>query len=102
MNAALFYENPNPKEYISLVPTSAHSGDGMGNLIALLCHYSQTFLAKRVAVTDDLQATVMEVKALPGLGEFYAVLSKLGDKQYQISCGDNYKKGFTNCTSIIL
>ena len=80
MNAALFYENPNPKEYISLVPTSAHSGDGMGNLIALLCHYSQTFLAKRVAVTDDLQATVMEVKALPGLGEFYAALSKLADR----------------------
>ena len=38
------------------------------DLIALLCHYSQTFLAKRVAVTDNLQCTVMEVKALPGLG----------------------------------
>lgn len=68
LNAALFYDNTNPKEYISLVPTSAHSGDGMGNLIALLCHYSQTYLAKRVAVTDNLQCTVMEVKALPGLG----------------------------------
>ena len=68
MNVALFHENPNPKEYISLVPTSAHSGDGMGNLIALICELSQSHLAKRVAYSPLLQATVMEVKAIPGLG----------------------------------
>ncbi|XP_067943985.1 eukaryotic translation initiation factor 5B-like [Watersipora subatra] len=68
LNSALYYENTSPKEYISLVPTSAHSGDGIGNIIALLCEYSQTFLAKRIAITDNLQCTVMEVKALPGLG----------------------------------
>ncbi|XP_060067641.1 eukaryotic translation initiation factor 5B-like [Ylistrum balloti] len=68
LNSALFYENKNPKEYISLVPTSAHSGDGMGNLIALLCELSQTMLAKRLSYCTELQATVMEVKALHGLG----------------------------------
>ena len=62
MNVSLFHENPNPKEYISLVPTSAHSGDGMGNLIALICELCQTHLAKRVAFSPLLQATVMEVK----------------------------------------
>ncbi len=36
LNAALFYENPDPKTYISMVPTSAHSGDGMGNLMGML------------------------------------------------------------------
>ncbi|OWF43780.1 eukaryotic translation initiation factor 5B-like [Mizuhopecten yessoensis] len=68
LNSALFFENKNPKEYISLVPTSAHSGDGMGNLIALLCELSQTMLAKRLSYCTELQATVMEVKALHGLG----------------------------------
>ena len=47
LNAALFWENPDPADYISLIPTSAHSGDGMGNLMALLVQNSQTFLAKR-------------------------------------------------------
>ena len=42
LNAALFYENPDPKTYISMVPTSAHSGDGMGNLMALLVQLSQS------------------------------------------------------------
>ena len=49
LNAALFYENPDPKTYISMVPTSAHSGEGMGNLIGMLVNLSQTMLAKRLA-----------------------------------------------------
>merc|ERR1719154_529464 len=68
MNAALFYENPDPEDYISLVPTSAHSGDGMGNLMASLVAMSQSFLAKRLSYTEELQATVLEVKAIGGFG----------------------------------
>merc|ERR1712123_523263 len=68
LNAALFYENPDPEDYISLIPTSAHSGDGMGNLMATLVEMSQTFLAKRLSYTEELQATVLEVKAIGGFG----------------------------------
>jgi len=68
LNAALFYENPDPEDYISLVPTSAHSGDGMGNLMASLVEMSQTSLAKRLSYTEELQATVLEVKAIGGFG----------------------------------
>ncbi|KAL5011761.1 hypothetical protein ScPMuIL_010312 [Solemya velum] len=68
LNSCLAYENKNPKEYVSLVPTSAHSGDGMGNLISLICELTQTMLAKRISYSAMLDATVMEVKALPGLG----------------------------------
>lgn len=68
LNAALFYDNPDVRSYISLVPTSAVSGDGMGNLLALLVEYSQNMLGKRLMYCDELQATVLEVKAIPGLG----------------------------------
>ncbi|XP_023820148.1 eukaryotic translation initiation factor 5B isoform X2 [Oryzias latipes] len=68
LNAALFYENKDPRTFVSLVPTSAHSGDGMGNLIALLVDLTQTMLARRLAHCDELRAQVMEVKALPGMG----------------------------------
>ncbi|XP_019716239.1 eukaryotic translation initiation factor 5B isoform X2 [Hippocampus comes] len=68
LNAALFYENKDPRTFVSLVPTSAHSGDGIGNLIALLVQLTQTMLARRVASCDELRAQVMEVKALPGMG----------------------------------
>ncbi|XP_065075609.1 eukaryotic translation initiation factor 5B [Ochlerotatus camptorhynchus] len=68
LNAALYYENPDPKTYISLVPTSAISGEGMGNLLFLIVQYCQKQLAKRLVFSEDLQATVLEVKAIPGLG----------------------------------
>ncbi|KAK9746690.1 Elongation factor Tu GTP binding domain [Popillia japonica] len=68
LNAALFYENPDVRTYISLVPTSAVTGEGMGNLLQLIVEYSQNMLAKRLMYSDELQATVLEVKAIPGLG----------------------------------
>lgn len=69
LNAALYFENPNQREYVSLVPTSAHSGDGMGNLIDLIIDYSQNLLSKRITfIESKLEATVLEVKAIPGLG----------------------------------
>ncbi|KAJ8410010.1 hypothetical protein AAFF_G00210510 [Aldrovandia affinis] len=68
LNAALFHENKDPRTFVSLVPTSAHSGDGMGNLIALLVDLTQSMLARRLAHCDELRAQVMEVKALPGMG----------------------------------
>lgn len=68
LNAALFYKNVDEKNFISLVPTSAHSGDGMGDLMALICRLTQTRMGKTLAYSEELQSTVMEVKALPGLG----------------------------------
>lgn len=51
---------------MSLVPTSAHSGDGMGNLIALLVELTQSMLARRLAHCDELRAQVMEVSCTLG------------------------------------
>ncbi|CAB1327792.1 unnamed protein product [Coregonus sp. 'balchen'] len=62
------FAQQDPRTFVSLVPTSAHSGDGMGNLIALLVELTQTMLARRLAHCDELRAQVMEVKALPGMG----------------------------------
>lgn len=68
LNAALCYENKDPRTFVSLVPTSAHTGDGMGSLIHLLVELTQTMLSKRLAQCEELRAQVMEVKALPGMG----------------------------------
>ncbi|XP_025425441.1 eukaryotic translation initiation factor 5B [Sipha flava] len=68
LNAALFYENPDPKSYVSLVPTSAITGEGMGNLLDLIIENCQTHLYKRLLFSNELQATVLEVKAITGLG----------------------------------
>lgn len=92
LNAALFYENPDPSEYISLVPTSAHSGDGMGNLMGLLVEMSQTFLAKRLSFSEELQATVLEVKDVGGFGttiDIVLVNGRLKFGQTMVIAGTN-------------
>ncbi|GBP23737.1 Eukaryotic translation initiation factor 5B [Eumeta japonica] len=68
LNAALFYENPDPRTYVSLVPTSAVTGEGMGNLLAMIVQACEGPLHKRLIFSEQLLATVLEVKAIPGLG----------------------------------
>jgi translation initiation factor 5B len=51
-----------------MVPTSAVTSDGIGNLMGLIVDIAQTILAKRISYSKELQCTVMEVKEIPGLG----------------------------------
>lgn len=46
---------------MSLVPTSAITGDGMGDLIALIVKLSQTMLSSRLAYSNEVECSVMEV-----------------------------------------
>ncbi|CAD7003298.1 unnamed protein product [Ceratitis capitata] len=90
LNAALFYENPDPKTYVSLVPTSAITGEGMGNLLFLIVEFCQKMLPKRLMYSEELQATVLEVKAIPGLGttiDAILINGKLREGQTMIAAG---------------
>lgn len=62
LNVALFWEKVDFSEYIPLVPTSAHTGDGMGDLIALLVTYSQNVLAPKLMLSQEPEAVVLEVR----------------------------------------
>ncbi|KAE9414699.1 hypothetical protein Angca_006639, partial [Angiostrongylus cantonensis] len=68
VNVCLSNQNKNVDEYISMVPTSAILGDGIGNLISYIVFATQTYHADKLSFCDELDATVMEVKAIPGLG----------------------------------
>ena len=61
LNVALFWEKVDFSEYVPLVPTSAHTGDGMGDLISLLVTYSQSVLAPKLMLSEELEAIVLEV-----------------------------------------
>uniref|UniRef100_A0A1A9X0M7 Tr-type G domain-containing protein n=1 Tax=Glossina brevipalpis TaxID=37001 RepID=A0A1A9X0M7_9MUSC len=90
LNAALFYENTDPKSYISLVPTSAITGEGMGNLLFLIIEFCQKMLAKRLMYSEELQAIVLEVKAIPGLGttiDTILINGKLREGQTMVVAG---------------
>ncbi|XP_065183056.1 eukaryotic translation initiation factor 5B-like isoform X4 [Sycon ciliatum] len=90
LNAAVSFDNKDLRNVVSLVPTSAISGDGMGDLIALLCELSQKNLANQLAFTQQIHAQVLEVKSVPGLGmclDVILVQGQLREGQSIVLCG---------------
>lgn len=61
-------------DFIPLVPTSAVTGEGVQDVLMLLCQMAQRKIWKQLMWCANLQATVLEVKAIDGLGMTVDVL----------------------------
>jgi translation initiation factor 5B len=68
LNAEIYWRNKDVRKYISLVPTSAKTGEGIADLLLLKVELCQRFLEGKVAFKNDLQCTVLEVKPVQGIG----------------------------------
>ena len=68
LNAKLYWENDDPDDTISLVPTSAISGEGVPDLLAMLITNAQERQTEQLMYMEVLQCTVLEVKVIEGLG----------------------------------
>ncbi|OLY81320.1 Eukaryotic translation initiation factor 5B [Smittium mucronatum] len=68
LNSKLYYENKNFAKNVSLVPTSAVTGEGVPDLLALLVSLTQTRMESQLMYLSELEATVLEVKVIEGLG----------------------------------
>jgi len=61
-------------DFIPLVPTSAITGEGVQDILMLLCQISQRKIWESIMWCANLEATVLEVKAIDGLGMTVDVL----------------------------
>mmetsp|Transcript_8650 Transcript_8650/g.18923 ORF Transcript_8650/g.18923 Transcript_8650/m.18923 type:complete len:1024 (-) Transcript_8650:51-3122(-) len=61
-------------DFVPLVPTSAVTGEGVQDILLLLCQIAQRKLWKQLMWCANLQCTVLEVKAIDGLGMTVDVL----------------------------
>ncbi|KAF2667134.1 hypothetical protein BT63DRAFT_390621 [Microthyrium microscopicum] len=77
-NAELYFENKNMAKYVSLVPTSAHTGEGIPDLLKLLVGLSQERMTGSLMYLSEVQATVLEVKVIEGLGTTIDVILSNG------------------------
>ena len=66
--AELYWKNKNPKKNVYVCPTSAHSGEGIADLLAILVSLSQKFLTDRIKLTSELSCSVLERKVIEGHG----------------------------------
>lgn len=68
LNAVLYYNNKNLGKNVSLVPTSAITGEGVPDMIMLLVNLTQQRMNEKLMYLSELECTVLEVKVIEGLG----------------------------------
>lgn len=68
LNAKLYYENDNYRQNLSLVPTSAWTGEGVPDLLMLTVQITQQLMTSKLMFMNWPEATVLEVKSIEGLG----------------------------------
>ncbi len=67
-NAELYSENKSMAKNVSLVPTSAHTGEGIPDLLKLLVTLTQERMTNKLMYLSEVECTVLEVKVIEGLG----------------------------------
>ncbi|KAJ8595056.1 hypothetical protein M405DRAFT_728704 [Rhizopogon salebrosus TDB-379] len=78
LNAVLYYENKSFARNVSLVPTSAITGEGVPDMIMLLVNLTQQRMSDRLMYLSELECTVLEVKVVEGLGTTIDVILSNG------------------------
>lgn len=68
LNSEVYYRNKELRKYVSIVPTSAISGEGVPDLLLLLIQSTQKMMEEKLMYISEVQCTVLEVKVIEGLG----------------------------------
>ena len=67
-NSELYYENKSMAKNVSFVPTSAHTGEGIPDMLKLLVSLTQERMTNKLMYLSEVECTVLEVKVIEGLG----------------------------------
>lgn len=67
-NSELYYENKSMAKNVSFVPTSAHTGEGIPDMLKLLVNLTQERMTNKLMYLSEVECTVLEVKVIEGLG----------------------------------
>ena len=87
LNACLFFRNENVRKMLSLVPTSAITGDGVADLLFFVVRLTQRLMVESLAESsnsgdggeeEEVKATVLEVKVVEGIGPTLDVILSQG------------------------
>ncbi|CAG7962062.1 unnamed protein product [Penicillium nalgiovense] len=91
-NSELFFENKSMSRNVSLVPTSAHTGEGVPDMLKLLTSLTQDRMTSKLMYLSEVECTVLEVKVIEGLGTTIDVILSNGvlrEGDRVVMCGLN-------------
>ena len=77
-NSEIHFKNKNISKYVSVCPTSAHTGEGIPDMIKLIVNLTQNRLTNNLMYLSEVECTVLEVKVIEGLGTTIDVILSNG------------------------
>ncbi|KAF2998962.1 hypothetical protein E8E13_007061 [Curvularia kusanoi] len=77
-NSELHFKNKSMSKYVSVCPTSAHTGEGIPDMIKLIVNLTQSRLTNNLMYLSEVECTVLEVKVIEGLGTTIDVILSNG------------------------
>ncbi|KAJ8104759.1 hypothetical protein OPT61_g10584 [Boeremia exigua] len=77
-NSELHFKNKSMSKYVSVCPTSAHTGEGIPDMIKLIVSLTQSRLTNNLMYLSEVECTVLEVKVIEGLGTTIDVILSNG------------------------
>ncbi len=78
LNSELYFQNKNMSKFVSIIPTSAVTGEGVPDLLWLLLELTQKRMSKQLMYLSGIEATILEVKVIEGLGTTIDVILSNG------------------------
>ena len=74
-NSELYYKNKNPREYVSIVPLSAKTGEGIPDLLMVMNYLATKHLTKRITFQKNIvKGYFLETLNDPKLGQLYTII----------------------------
>jgi len=73
-DADLFYDVSDFTKKIAIVPCSARSGEGISELLLVLCGLSQRFLTEKLELSDESKGIILEIKKQKAMESAEAIL----------------------------
>ncbi|BEI85382.1 hypothetical protein CcaverHIS002_0507830 [Cutaneotrichosporon cavernicola] len=92
LNSEVYDKNTQPGRVVSVVPTSAVTGEGVPDLLALLVKLTQDRMTGSLMYLSEAEATILEVKVIEGLGttiDIVLVNGELREGDKIVLCGMN-------------
>lgn len=92
LNSELYFQNKNMSKYVSIIPTSAVTGEGVPDLLWLLLELTQKRMSKQLMYLSHVEATILEVKVVEGFGTTIDVILSNGylrEGDRVVLCGMN-------------